>query len=257
MNNTGIIYSTYSRDLAWTDVSLQSFRKFASGFSEVVVVVPTVDLDKFLYLEKKFSTPNCPVLIKTFLEFPGKGFVHHMAMTCYADVFMPRSSFVLHMDPDCLFHSKVTPDDYFVDGKPVLIIEPYEAIQIAGHKGRYGWKKLTEGTLKFACPYETMCRHPAVHYKWIYKAMREWIESQHTTPFIDLVLRSQNEFPQDFGEFNTLGSYAWERHRDKYHFIDRGFNSEMNDPVSKVTQLWSYTGIGTPENVSRIAKILG
>lgn len=257
MNNVGLLYSTYLRDLPWTDVSLQSFRKFASGFSEVTIVVPTTDLDKFIYLEKKFSTPNCPVLIKSFLEYPGKGFVHHMAMICYADVFMPRSSFVLHMDPDCLFHAPVTPDDYFVGGKPVLLVEPYEAIQQAGHAGRYGWKKVCESTLMFECPYETMCRHPAVHYKWLYKAMREWIEAKHTTPFLDLVLRGRNDFPQEFPEFNTLGSYAIERFRDKYHVIDRGFTGEMLDPAPKITQLWSYTGIGTPENVARIAKIMG
>lgn len=257
MNNTGLLYSTFSRDLAWMDISLQSFKKYASGFSEVAIVVPTVDIDKFLYLEKKYSTPNCPVFIKSFLEYPGKGFLHHMAMTCCADVFLPRMSFILHMDPDCLFHAPVTPDDYFVDGKPVLMIEPYQAIQQAGHAGRYGWKKQTEEILKFETPYETMCRHPAVHYKWLYKAMREWIEAKHTTPFIDLVLRQQNAFPQGFGEFNSLGSYAVDRFKDKYHLIDRGFDGEMNDPAPKVTQLWSYTGIGSPENVSRIAKILG
>lgn len=253
--NVQVNYTTFRRDIEWLDYSLRSFAKYCKGFSGVTIVVPDCDVPLFLPYEKKFSTPECPVLIKNFLEYPGKGFVHHLGMKCYADVFQPSATHILHMDPDCLFSSPVTPLDYFVDGKPVLLCEPYEAIKKSGHMGRYGWKKVTEDTLKFPVSHEFMCRHPAVHKIKTYRMLRDYMELVHPTPFIDFVLKQRNAFPQTFGEFNSLGAFAWEKMRDEYHFIDRKFDGESNDPLSKVWQGWSYTGVA--RNADKIKDILG
>lgn len=253
--NVVLTYVTFARDHDWLIKSLDSFRKYAKGFAGVTIVVPTWDVDQFLHFEKEYSTPACPVWIKNFLEYPSKGFVHHLAMKCYADVFSPAADFILYMDPDCLFSAPVTPDDYFVDGKPVLVIEPYEAIKEI-HPGRYHWKSVTEMALKFDCPYEMMCRHPAVHSRKVLRGLRDYMESQHQTPFLDFVLKQKNPFPSDFGEFNTLGAFAYKFHQDEYFFIDRGTKGGSADPISKVTQLWSYTGVWTSKNQETIQKIL-
>lgn len=250
----GILYVTFNRDLEWMEYSLQSCQKYAKGFVGIKIVVPTSDLDAFLYLERKYSTPTCPVLVRTFLEYPGKGFVHHLAMKCYADVLSPNWTHTLFMDPDCLFTSPVTPLDYFQDGSPVLLIEPYEAIKRAGHEGRYNWKRVTEEALKFECTHETMCRHPAVHHHWLLHEMRRHIETRHETPFLDFVLKQKNAYPQGFGEFNTIGAFAFHSHPHSYHFIDREFDGEKNDPPPKVLQMWSYQGVDANREV--IHKIL-
>lgn len=250
--NVWINYVTFSRDLDWMRYSLDSFRKYCSGFSGITIVVPAWDVDKFLQFEK-YSTPECPVLVKNFLEYPGKGFVHHLAMKCYADVFSPQASHILHMDPDCLFSAPTTPNDYFVEGLPVLVIEPYKFLETA-HPGRFGWKKVTEEALKFDCPYETMCRHPAVHPSKTYGLLRSHVESVHQTPFYDFVLKQKNSYPQGFGEFNTLGAFALKYTPNDYHWIDRCDNGDKNDPAPHVTQLWSYTGIQS--NLQEIRRIL-
>jgi len=249
-------YTTFARDLEWMDYSLRSFRKYTTGFSGVTIVVPTVDVEKFLPLEKRYSTPDCPVWIKNFIEYPGKGFVHHLAMKMYADVFHPNATHVLHMDPDSLWIAPATPEDYFVDDKPVLLIEPYESIK-KYHAGRFHWKEVTEGTLKFNCDYETMCRHPAVHCRWLYRELRDYIEKIHVIPFENYCLKQKNSFPQSLGEFNSLGAFALEKHKDEYHFINRGYDEEASDPNKKVLQLWSYTGVRSPENQREIKKYLG
>lgn len=250
-----VLIVTFRRDLDWTRVCLQSFRKYCRGFSGVKIVVPINDLDAFLPFEKEFSTPDCPVFVKNFLEMPNKGFLHHLVMKCYADVICAGATHILHTDPDTLFSSPQTPLDYIVEGRPVLLVEPYEAVA-RYHEGRANWKKVTEVALRFDCPYETMCRHPAVHYNWLYKATRDHIEAVHGTPFTDFVLKQQNQFPQGFGEFNTLGSMVMHSYRDKYHIVDRGFDKEKNDPSPKLTQLWSYTGINASDNQAMIQKIL-
>ena len=243
MKKTEILYVTFNRDLGWIEYSLQSLAIHASGFSGIKVVVPTYDIERFLYLEQKYSKPDCPLLIKSFLEYPGKGFVHHLAMKCCADVFCKDADYVLHLDPDCVISEAFTPDSYIIDCKPVLLIEPYEAIDKAeDHSlpGRRLWKAVTETALRFECKHETMCRHPSIHYRWLYPALRQYMELIHQTPFIDFVLRQKNSFQQGFGEFNTLGSYALHNHISDYHIVDRGFNGKANDPHELLFQLRSY-----------------
>lgn len=250
---TAILYVTFARDIVWLDYSLQSIRKFGSGFSEICIVVPTNDVDRFIKFEKSFGTAECPVRVKTFLEYPQKGFVHHLAMKCYADAFIPDADLILHMDPDCMFHASFSPSSYIVNGRPELVIEPYEAIR-QSHPPRYNWKSVTEDALRFPCNYETMCRHPAIHHSWLYPKVRKHIEMVHGTPFIDFVLKQKNSFPQGFGEFNTLGSYAIDRHPESYHLIDRGNSGESADPKPLLTQMWSYTGVR--QNMAKIREIL-
>lgn len=255
MKKVYVNYTTFGRDLEWLRFSLESFKKYCTGFAGVTIVVPTWDVDKFLQFER-YSTPDCPVLIKNFLEYPGKGFVHHLAMKCYADVFSPEATHILHMDPDCLFCASQTPDDYFVDHKPVLLIEPYEVLKTI-HPARYNWKGVTEEAVKFEVTHETMCRHPAVHPAETYKVTRTHIEKVHLTPFIDFVVKQKNAYPQGFGEFNTLGAVAVKFRPTHYHFIDLEDKGPANGPISKVWQGWSYTGVHSPDNAAKIQEILG
>ncbi len=238
---SSIIYVTFARDLEFLRYSLQSFRKFCKGFHSIAVVVPHKEIDLFLSLEKEFSTEDCKLWVRTFMEMPEKGFVHHLAMECYADVFLPDSDFIFHVDPDCLWIKPTAPNDYFVDGKPVLLIEPFDACRERGHDGRYGWKKVVEDALRFEVTHEAMCRHPAVHYRRMYKVLRERVESANQTPFTDYVLKQTNGFPQGYCEYCTMGAIAMKYMPEKYHFIDRGYDRELNDPPSHIEQMWSYT----------------
>lgn len=252
---TEILFVTFARDLDWTRFSLESIRKYGSGFSGIKIVVPTWDVNKFLQFER-YSTPECPVLIKNFMEYPSKGFVHHLAMKCYGDVFCPNADYVLHMDPDVLACAPFTPDSYFVDGKPVLVIEPYEILKTV-HPARYNWKQVTEAAIKFDVTHETMCRHPAVHPKETYKLTRDRIEEVHGTPFADYVIKQQNKYPQGFAEFPTLGAIAMKYLEEDYHFIDRRDKGPAADPPSKMIQFWSYDGVHARENAAKIKEILG
>jgi hypothetical protein len=251
----GILYVTFSRDIEWLRYSLESIGKYCTGFAGVTIVVPTWDFDKFLQFER-YSTSSCPVKIKQFLEYPGRGFVHHLAMKTYADVFMPDMDVIIHMDPDCLFCKPTTPQHYTVGDKhiPVLVIEPYAELK-EKHPARYNWKSVTEAALKFECTHETMCRHPAAHIPSTYWGLRNYMEGVHQQPFLDFVIRQKNSYPQGYGEFNTLGAYAMKFLQDKYYFIDREDKGIDADPEPHVTQMWSYTGVH--KNMDQIKKILG
>ena len=221
MKSVSISYVTFKRDLQWLDLSLRSYQRYCKSFARTIITVPCDQAADFMYLEKKYGTSDHPVWVRGFMEYPSKGFVHHLAMKMSADITDPDSSHILHMDPDCLWCKPTTPDDYFIDGKPILVIEGYDVVNLY-HKGRYNWKQVTEATLGFKCLFETMCRHPAVHDRDLYPAVRAHLEKVHRTPFMDYCIRCKNSFPQGLGEFNTLGSYALKFMPDKYAFIDCG-----------------------------------
>jgi hypothetical protein len=268
MRSVSISYVTFARDLRWLDYSLASYRKYCKGFARTIITVPIQDTGAFMYLEKKYGTADHPVWIRGFIEMPDKGFVHHLAMKMFADVTDPDADYILHMDPDCLWSVWTTPDAYFVAGKPVLVIEPYDVVKLY-HPGRYHWKGVTESTLGFGCEFETMCRHPAIHCRELYQAVRAHIEKVYRTPFIDYCMKQKNGFPQSLGEFNTLGSFALENMGERYCFVDCGperlkhiqelrANSELSfgHPPPHLWQGWSYTGVDKPENQAMINRIL-
>lgn len=250
-----ILIASYARDYDWCEFNLRSIVKFATGFHGVTLLVPSHDAALFLKLEQKYTRPELPVLVKHYVVMPGKEFNHHQAMKCYADVFCPQADFILHTDSDCIFTAPVTPDDYFVDGKPVLLKRAYADIASSGseHAGSIWWQAQTERALGFPCPYETMRRHPAVHPKWIYSWLRSHIERIHLTPFTDYVLKQKEAALQGFSEFNALGSFAHEFHENDYHWIDQQFEA---DPPKKLHQNWSWTQGGAASKKSEIERIL-
>jgi len=224
-----IFLISFGRDLPWAERCLRSIKKFASGFHAVSVLVPTRDEAAFFAVcEKNGAT------LFTFDEAKDKGFNHHQALICCGDLYAQGADFVLHVDSDCAFLEPVTPEDYFVDGKPVLVIASYERLrQLQSPSAQ--WQYHTERALGFHCPYETMCRHPAVHPVETYPALRECMEANHKIPFLTYVLNQKNSFPQGFSDFNAVGAFAWEKKRDLYHWVD------FETPVkNKLFASWSH-----------------
>lgn len=236
---TEIFIVTYSKDSEWLKHCLRSIRKFARGFSGVTVAAPSRDLNVI----QPVCCDNLPASsLKTFDEVEGKGMLHHMAIKCMADEFCPEAEYILHTDSDCIFIEPVTPADYFVDGKPVLLKEHFDRFRDK-HPGILKWKACAEDALGFSVSHETMRRHPAVHPKWLYYLVRQRVEKVHNRPFLDYVLSKQNEYPQGFTEFPTLGGFALAMYPTRYHWIDTG---EVLPPKDKLAQFWSHGGLDRP-----------
>lgn len=236
---TEIFVVTYHKDAEWLAWCLKSINKFATGFSGVTVVAPHSDQDVIF--------PKCEeygATLKGFDEPEGKGMLAHMAVNCMADGFV-ESDFALHMDSDCIFTEPVTPEDYFVDEKPVLLIEEYEHFREV-HPGVYNWKRCTEAALGWECKYETMRRHPAVHNRMVYPVVRACVESFTRKIFFDWAIQGRNEFPQDWSEFNLIGAVALKHFKDDYHWWDLG---NQPWPHSKLIQSWSHGGLDRPRDV--------
>lgn len=236
--NVELFIVSYRRDFPWLAYALRSIRKFATGFSGVTVLVPDSDTVELVELALKLWAPPVPfhLVVKGFSETPGKGFLDHMAQLLCADIYSSEPDFFLHFDSDQIFREPVTPQDYFMDGKPRILKEPYERLETV-HPGRFYWKGVTERTLGFETPFETMCCPCQIYPRSIYRYVREHIEKLHAMPFRDYVLSQRNEFPQTFGEHNSIGAYALKFYPDVFHWIEVPRETRPRD---KAVQFWSH-----------------
>lgn len=238
-----IFIVSFAKDFPWLDHCLKSIARFGMGFRQVVLVVPETD---FKASVARYDGDYEFITFGQFHEAPGKGHLHHQAIKCMADTYSD-ADFILHTDPDCVWREPFSPADYFIDGKPVLLIEPYEAFR-ESHPNRYGWKAVTERALCLECDYETMCRHPAVLRRDTYALIRDQIEDHHpeNSDFLNYVLSQKPDYPQGFTEFNALGSgvVAWQH--DLYRLIDV---SREPRPHDKLIQFWSHRTPTEPQEV--------
>lgn len=228
-------------DCQFLKYCLYSIREFAAGFSGVTVMCPDRDVEVIEPVCREWGPEN--LSLEMFTEVEGKGMLHHMAIECMADQFCD-ADFILHFDSDLIFLEKVTPADYFVAGKPVLLMEAYERFK-DNHPGVLRWQETTQKAIGKPVSFEFMRRHPAVHHRDIYAKTRETVEAEQKKPFLDWAVSGQNEFPQSWSEYNVLGAVAWIRARPRYHWINTG-----NDlpPKSKLWQGWSHGGLDRPSD---------
>src|SRR3990167_1930136 len=231
---TSILIVTHAKDKEWLEPCLKSIFKFCSGFHEVVVALPNRDKAELFPILTRY-----PVKSWGFDEVEGHGFNHHQAVICMADQICEDADLILHVDVDCMFVEPVTLQDYIINDKPVLLIENYERFRTV-HPGVFYWKQCTEKALGMPCTYETMRRHPAVHWKETYCKTREMVESAHKKPFLQYMLEQKDSFPQTVSEFNMLGSVAAHFYKDRYHIIDLEHQAR---PKDKLIQFWSHGGL--------------
>jgi hypothetical protein len=236
-----ILIVTFAPDAWWLEQCLRSIGRFATGFGAVHVAYPDKDIMAFAPIGKRFESDvvsDIPVYWHPYKEADAPlAHLDHNIRKCRADEFCPDADLIAHIDSDCFFREAVTPADYLVDGKPVLLIESYEKLKTA-HPGRYYWKQTVEQALKIDAKWETMCRHPAVHWRGLYPMMRGRVEQVHQMDFDAYVLGQKPDRPCGFAEFPTLGAFA-ERSKTfnpRYHFVDV---DKMPRPHEKLLQFWS------------------
>lgn len=234
---TEILIVTYHRDAAYLSMCLASLERYASGFSGVTCVFPKQD--------DAIIRPLCNYYNATSIVFEerrDKGHLHHMIQKCRADQHCPNADLIAHVDSDCIYTETVTPEDYLEDAKPILLIRSYESI-----KGAVPWKAIVDSSMKMDCKYETMQRHPAVHWRGIYGDLRKHVERCHNQSFDDYLLSLKNDYPPGFSEFNSLGqivlSTQW-KSQYKLHDLDK-----LPHPKSKLVQFWSRSPVDMPQQV--------
>jgi hypothetical protein len=234
-----ILIVSCEKHYPWLKWALRSMVKFASGFRQIMVAIPDTDMSGLNSWLAEFSNnQGVPIRFKMFQDWPDKGFLcHEWQITC-ADQFTD-ADFICHMDSDTLFCEPVSPADYFIDGKPVLMYATYHWLVTTQQANLGMWQIAVEKAIGGQSINEFMRRHPAVHPRAVYKQTRECIEKHTGRHAMEYIHSCDNAFPQGYCEFNTLGEVAWRHMHDSYRF----WNQETEGFIKphKVVQFWSHS----------------
>jgi len=238
MTKVSILIVSHAKDFEWLRYCLQSIERFATGFHEVCVFLPAHE--SWIGASQIAAAYNGSIPLRIAVEdqWPDKPFMFHEWLIINADNLCPDADFICHIDSDCVFHHPVTPEEYFVEGKPVLLFADYNWICKRFNNPNFmHWKTATVLAIGGNPIYETMRRHPAVHPLKTYRKTREVIQSHTGMEASAYIRRQRDTFPSTFAEFPILGEVARRYFLNEYRWI----NQETEPcPADKLWQFWSH-----------------
>lgn len=245
MTNTDILIVSCAKHFNWLRYALLSCKRFATGFRQIKILIPDEDLSAITPLLTELSQKDgIGSRVQCYGDWPGKGFLRHEHVIMCSDEFTD-ADFVCHIDSDCMFTEPVTPEDYFVNGKPVMVHASFHWLVTEQQANLGMWQVAVEKAVGWIPTEETMRRHPAVHYRETYKVARRCIEEHTKMSCADYIKSCENSFPQTFSEFPTLGAVAWKFFWSEYHWLDQG---KGEWPYSKLCQWWSHQSPELPQS---------
>ena len=220
-----IFIRSYWKDLNWLQACLASIEKYCRGFRRVVVTLPRSS-EAWLRrtsLQQKATIEFCCDYCDDYLG--------QQVTKLLADTFTD-ADFICHVDSDCIFHRETTPHDLIVDGKPLVLKHPYELLS-----PYLPWKKTVEKFLGWSPTHDFMRHPPFVFPRWLYPEVREHSLAAHNLE-IEQYITAQP--PRGFSEFNVLGALAWQRHPERFIWIDTSIESPR-EPLCR--WYWSWGGM--------------
>lgn len=235
---------THRKDFDYLSWCVRSIEKFATGFAGLTILCPKgqgADSWKAAGYEKL----PFPLTVMEGDEWPDRGKLWQMAQAVRADQWC-ASEFIAHCDSDCIFTEPVTPEDYFIGGRPILRYEPFDRL-VQRVPPVQRWRECTERNLPFAITVETMRAFPIIYHRGLYSRTRELIEQTVNQPCDDYIRAQENSFPQGFCEYNTLGNVALRIFPELYHAAEQ--TDDVVRPPNKLIQMWSHGPIDQPQPI--------
>lgn len=223
--NCSIYIKTYEKDYKWLDKCLESCAKFCSGFKRIVVESE----GNANPVTQKHSSQKLPIAPIELKAKKSDGYLYQQVCKLMCDS-VADTDYILTTDSDTLFTMPVTPETYFKDGKPIWLMTPFKEV-IEKDKSTAKWRDCMTKFFGIVPAHEYMRRQPFIVPAWLYKAFRLFCEQKHGMEIQDYIMDQEH-----FSEWNVLGFYAWQYHRECFSWIDTS-----KDPIPELTvkQYWS------------------
>lgn len=227
MMTHSIFIKSYRRDFPFLKYCLQSIDKFCSGFKETVVVVPFGDKATV----ESWGHQNVKVIgIKEY----GDGYMFQQVVKLKAYTYC-IGSHILFVDSDCVFTRPSTPENFMIEGKPLLLRTRYDEPGMPVF-----WQDATEKACGFRSEWEYMRRHPMMHLA----------EVLHELPEMEQYI--MNVPGRHFSEFNYIGQMIERNYSHLYHIQD----TKDGVPEAHLKQFWSWHEKGAAAYEEEIKQIL-
>jgi hypothetical protein len=198
---TDLVLRSYRGDFGWLAYALRSLHRHAKGVRNYHIIVPAGDSHLLAHLTAE-QVHECPIY--------GDDYLGQQVSKLMADVYSD-AEYILHWDSDTVLLKPMSPLSLMVDGKPIVYYEPYEKV------GREPWQPIVTEVLGWEPKYEFMRRHPFMYPRWLHVEVRQFLEERHGMSLEQYIT---NRPYRSFSEFNVLGAYAYEKHRDKFAWMD-------------------------------------
>ena len=215
-----IFIRTYHKDLKWLNYCLESIHKNLSGFSEIVICIPTGQETLLSHLASE-KVVTCKIYKDDYLGQQISKIQAHQH--CKGD-------YILFVDSDVIFKPNANVLDYFYENKPIILKANYNSVGEA-----ICWKKPTEKLFKENIEFEHMRFAPQIFHKPTLEMFNE------SFPDIENYVMSQPY--RQFSEFNALGFYAEKMQPNDYSIIDISNGVPEYFPKNNAIQKWSWGGI--------------
>lgn len=218
-----IFIRSYSKDFPWLHYALRSIAKFCTGFTGVTVVIPAHDASQALTEFRSYKG-----VAFNFYACPDKPMLRGEIQLCRCDeIVPPDTTHVLLTDSDCIFTCPTVPEDYTINGKPIMVGERFDSMP--PNSGCFAWRDSTAAALGFVPEYEFMCRHPAFYDVASFRNLRYAVTLYTHTLFDEYVLSCRNEFPQTFAELTSLGACTHKFCPGGIAFVDKALGWQQFD----------------------------
>lgn len=244
-----IFIASYRGDVQWLQCCLASIKKYAVGFLPPVVNIPSEDVE---FMEPVLRAAHESVLITTRYVRKNFGlrseFMSAQIAMMRADEYCPEADFIFLLGSESVATGELTPEMYFLDAKPVMLISKYADLETC-HPDCLCWRPGTERYLGWKPDYEFMRRLPCVYPRKIYEPFREHVAVRSPWKLFDEAIYRWDEIYKDTSEQNLLGAYAHNFFHDKYSWVDVGcltLGQEATSQANPVVTFWSHGGLDRP-----------
>jgi hypothetical protein len=215
---------SYWKDLGWLRYCLESIAANCNGFRDVIVVAPQSSRERMqradLWRGARFLWG------RDYAD----DYLGQQATKLLADLHTD-ADLICHVDSDCVFNVRTTPEDLMREGQPCIV---RRSIEVLG--GRSPWRAPTEKFLGWPVTHDYMHHPPFLYPRWLYANVRAHATVIHGVD-IETYLAAQPR--RGFSEFNVLGALAWALHRDEFVWID----ADASPPAPRCRWYWSWGGL--------------
>ena len=238
--STSIFIRTYRTDRHWVSYCLRSLKKHATGFHEIVVVIPKGDEPHF----DLFDFHGARVV--WYDDLPMEGYCAQQECKVHADQLCEGDR-ICFIDSDCFITATLTPDMLCNErGKPIQLLRHWEETGDAKM-----WLPITAAALGETPTFEHMACQGLLYDRRTFPLLRAHIQNTHGVSLREYISKVKG---REFSEFNLLGAFA-------LRYTPSFYDWRMADPSTDgyprhIRQQWSWQPGGVERHIAEYEELL-
>lgn len=233
-----VLIASYEKDFPFLEHCLWSLKRFSDGFLPPVISVSSPDYEAARRLVQA-TFPQAQVKIRD--GHPQHGFMRAQLSMLEGDRLC-EGDYVWLVGSDCFVHRALRPEDYFLNGKPVMLYNTYALLEQQGC-GSLCWRSGTARVLGVSPEREYMRRLPLIYPRELFTGLRWYVETMNGECF-DAVIYRGWEKHRDISESNLLGAFAWHFRHAEYEWVNiDGVEEWPKRWPNAMLQFWSHGGL--------------